>query len=222
MSKFLNRYNEGWQCGRDTAFDRLVSNVQANKPRYKRLKTSGTESREEVITEETFKQYETATIRDELTGLYNAHYFSQKLAKEVKRAKRYKRPFSLMLISMDRLAQLQKLYGNLLTCQILQQEGDAIAACVREVDMVFRISTDQFAVIFPETYASKTIVVGKRICEAIRAKSIHSGPNTAVITVSIGIASFPTHGRQEKELMATAIQFLDQAQKAGGNTVITG
>jgi diguanylate cyclase (GGDEF)-like protein len=221
MSKFLSRQSEGWQCARDTAFNRLVSNVQANKLKYKNVKNATADLRDEIISEEAFKEYEKASVRDELTGLYNARYFSQKLAKELKRAKRYKRPFSLMLVSLDKLCQLQKLYGDLLTAQILQQEAAAISSSVREVDTVFRVSPDQFAVIFPETYASKTIVVGERICDRTKAKSIHSGANTVVVTVSIGIASFPIHGRQDKELLTIAAQFLEEAQKSGGNRVFT-
>ncbi len=222
MSKFLSRHSEGWQCARDTAFNRLVSDVQANKSKYKKLKNTSGDLRDEMISEEAFKQYESATVRDELTGLYNARYFAQKLAKELKRAKRYKRPFSLMLISLDKLDHLQKLYGNLVSCQMLQQEAKVMSSSVREVDTVFRVSPDRFAIIFPETYASKTIIVGERICEKTRAKSIISGSNTIIVTISVGIASFPTHGRQDKELLTIAGQFLEQAQKAGGNKVVTG
>jgi diguanylate cyclase (GGDEF)-like protein len=221
MSKFLSRSSEGWNCARDTAFNRLVSNVQANKLKYRKLQNTTIDMREELLSEETFKQYEAATIRDELTGLYNSHHFTQKLAKELKRAKRYKRPFSLMLVSMDKLPQLQKLYGNLLTNQILQQEAKSIISSVREVDLVFRIGQDQFAIIFPETYASKAVTVGERICEKTRSKSVMSGPNTVAVSVSVGISSFPTHGREDKELLAVATQFLEQAQRAGGNKVFT-
>jgi len=219
MSKFLHRHSEGWQCARDTAFNRMVSDVQANKHKTRRPKNTNADLIDETLSEEKFRQYEAAAARDELTGLYNAHFFTQKLAKELKRAKRYKRPFSLMIISMDRLAQLQKLYGNLLTCQILQQQAKTIRASVREVDTVFRISPERFAILFPETYSSKAVIVGDRICERTRSKSINSGQNTVVVTVSVGIASFPTHARQEKELLATAMQFSRDAQKAGGNKV---
>jgi len=221
MSKFLSRNSEGWSCARDTAFNRLVLDVQANKLRYRQLKNTTGDLREELLSEETFRKYEKATIRDHMTGLYNRHYFLQKLAIELKRAKRYKRPFSLMLISLDKFSQLQKLYGDLLTNQILQQEAKSISSAIREVDLVFRISPEQFAIIFPETYASKAIIVGERICDKTRRNSVLSGPNSVVATVSIGIASFPTHGRQEKELQDAAAQFLEQAQKSGGNKVVT-
>ncbi len=221
MSKFLSRHSEGWQCARDTAFNRLVSDVQANKSKYRKPKTNS-DSRDEVISEETFKLYENDTVRDELTGLYNSRYFYQRLAREIKRAKRYKRPFSVMLISMDKLAHLQKLYGNLVTCQMLQQQAKTLQSAVREVDTVFRVSPDQFAILLPETYASKTVIAGERICQKSRARSIDSGANTVIVTVSIGISSFPTHSREGKELLTMAAQFLEQAQKAGGNKVCTG
>jgi len=221
MSKFLSRHSEGWQCARDTAFNRLVSDVQANKVKYKKVRNASGELVEETLSEDKFKQYENSVARDELTGLYNTYFFTQKFTRELKRAIRYKRPFSLMLVSMDRMGQLQKLYGNLLTCQILQQEARTLRSSVREVDTPFRISAEQFAVLFPETYSSKATIVGQRICEKTRAQSVISGTNTVLVTVSIGIASFPTHGRQEKELLTSAMQFLQEAQKTGGNKVCT-
>ncbi len=221
MSKFLSRHSEGWQCARDTVFNRLVSDVQANKFKYKKVKSVNGDLIEETLSDERFKQYESAVIRDELTGLFNTHFFTQKLAKELKRSKRYKRPFSVILVSMDKMQQLQKLYGNQLTCQILQQEANILTSSVREVDFAFRIGSEQFAILLPETYASKALVVGQRICEKTRSRSITSGASTVIVTASIGIASFPSHGRQEKELLSAAKQFLQEAQKSGGNRICT-
>jgi diguanylate cyclase (GGDEF)-like protein len=221
MSKFLNRHSEGWQCAQDTVFNRLVSDVQANKLKYKQVKASSADFTEEILVEDKFKLYESKLIKDELTGLFNTHYFSEKLPKELQRCKRYKRPFSLMFVSIDRLSQLQKLYGNLLLCQVLQQEAQTLIGSIREVDLAFRVGLDQFVVIFPETYSSKATIVGQRICNRTRSQSINSGTNTVIATVSIGIASFPTHGRQEKELIATAWQLMKTAQKSGGNQVLT-
>ncbi len=222
MSKFLHRYSEGWQFARDTVFNRLASDIHASVAKRKMMKNTVDELPENILSDEKFKQYENALIRDQLTGFYNTKFFSQKLGKELVRGKRYKRPFSLMLVSIDRLGQLQKLYGDALAYQILQQEAKTIASLIRATDIPFRIRSEEFAIIFPETSSSQAIIVGQRICDKTHSRSVTSGTNTAIVTTSIGISSFPTHARQEKELLLIAMRFLQEAQKSGGNKVCNG
>src|ERR1700722_11581625 len=136
MSKFLNRESEGWQCARDDLFNRMVNNLQANKQKLKQDKTTRSTHDEEVLSADKLVEYENMAIRDPLTGVYNIRYIAHKLVKEVQRGKRYKRPFSLMLISLANLDQLRKIYGDLATEDILRAAANLISTCIRDVDIV--------------------------------------------------------------------------------------
>src|SRR5580698_4751692 len=133
MSKFLDRQSEGWHCARDTMFNRMVSNLQVSKLRYKQAKSSRLNYSEETLSEAKLQEYEDVTIRDQLTAVYNSRFFARRLIREVKRSKRYKRPFSLMLIYLDNLPALQEQFGELVAQNILRETADIVCSSIRNV-----------------------------------------------------------------------------------------
>lgn len=221
MSKFLNRESEGWNCARDDLFNRMVTNLQANKQKLRQDKSSRTTFEEEKLSASKLQEYENMATRDELTGVYNARYIAHKLVKEVKRCKRYKRPFSIMLISLDHLAHFQQSYGQAALPEFIRTRAHLINTSVREVDIVGRLSIDQFAVILPETDTSRALIVGERIREKITNLPLIQEPGFSQSAISIGLVSFPTHARDENTLLTTAAQYLEQAQQLGNNQVVT-
>jgi diguanylate cyclase (GGDEF)-like protein len=221
MSRFLNRNSEGWGCARDDLFDRMVSNLHANKQKKKIDKSARNGYEEENLTADKLLEYEIIATRDTLTGTFNTRYMAHKLVKEVQRGKRYKRPFSLMLISLANLEQLKKTYGELVSDEIIKSAVKLLSACIREVDILGRFAEDQFAIILPETDASRALVVGNRIRERISGLPITQEVTAANLILNIGLASFPTHARDENSLLTTAIEYLDQSKKMGHNEVYT-
>ena len=222
MSKFLNRDSEGWNCARDDLFNRMVTNLQVNKQKLQQDKFSRTVFEDERLTAGKLQEYENIATRDELTGVYNARYMAHKLVKEVKRCKRYKRPFSLMLISLDHVAGFQQSYGVSALPEFIKTRAHLISTGVRDVDIVGRLATDQFAIILPETDSSRALIVGERIREKIVSLPLlQEGLGVTTSSISIGLASFPTHARDENTLLTTAGQYLEKAQKLGNNHIVT-
>jgi diguanylate cyclase (GGDEF)-like protein len=220
MSKFLDRQSEGWQCARDTMFNRMVSNLQVSKQKYRLAKSSRTSFTEETLSEEKLQQYEETTTKDETTGVYNSRFFATRLIREVKRSKRYKRPFSLMLVYLDNLLPMKKL-GELNTKNILSETADLVKTSVRNVDLVARLSFNSFAVILPETDSSRAILVGQRINEQVNKRLINRQLKDLQVTTKIGVVSFPSHGRDENALLALAAQFVKEAQKQPDTAIYT-
>ena len=222
MSKFLNRESEGWQCARDDLFNRMVVNLQVSKQKVQHEKFSRSTHDDQNPSTAKLKEYEDIATRDNLTGVYNVRYLVHKLVKEVQRSKRYKRPFSLMLISIDELEHLKKTYGDLTTQQIVKFGAKIISSLVREVDIVGRFAEDQFAIILPETDSSRALIVATRICEKIARLPVSSEFDASTLITSIGLASFPTHARDENNLLTTALQYLELAKHQGPNQIVSG
>jgi diguanylate cyclase (GGDEF)-like protein len=221
MSKFLNRESEGWQCARDDIFNRMVNNLQANKQKVRQDKSARSSYEEENLSADKLQEYENIATRDPLTGVYNTRYIAHKLVKEVQRGKRYKRPFSLMLISLANFLQLKKVYGDLAVDDIVKACADLVRACIRDVDILGRFSEDQFAIILPETDSSRALIVSNRIRERIAGLPISQESNTSNLSLNIGLVSFPTHARDENSLLTTALEYLEQARQLGHNQVYT-
>ena len=126
-----------------------------------------------------------------------------------------------MLITLNKSEQLKQTYGSLVGEEALKDGASKITASVREVDIVGRLSLDQFVVILPETDASRALIVATRISEQISTLPFSQKFNSHPMSTSIGLSTFPTHARDENSLLTTAMQFLEQAKKLGMNQIVT-
>ncbi len=110
-----------------------------------------------------FKSMEELAIRDSLTGLYNHRYFHQVLAKEIKRAIRYNRPLSLVILDIDNFKQYNDNYGHMLGDHLLKEIGRAIQNNLRSSDILARYGGDELAIILPETDGESAYALLERI-----------------------------------------------------------
>jgi GGDEF domain-containing protein len=95
-------------------------------------------------------------ITDDLTGLANGRYFRQFLAKIIDTAKSKRFPVTLFLFDIDNFKRYNDQYGHGVGDEILQQTAALMKRCVRDHDLVARISGDEFAVIFWEKEGPRT------------------------------------------------------------------
>jgi len=168
---------------------------------------------------------------DGLTGLYNNRYFQDRLSQELKRALRYSRPLSLIMIDLDGFKSINDNLGHLAGDTILRNFSKILSEEVREIDIPARYGGDEFAVILPETKLEEA----KQIAERIRAavdKSPHlmeesiksessktSAKRDWKITLSIGVAECPTHARQRDALVSAADIAMYHAKHVSQNAV---
>jgi GGDEF domain-containing protein len=89
-------------------------------------------------------------ITDDLTGLYNGRYFRHFLTKIIERARTRMFPVTLLLFDIDNFKSYNAQYGHGVGDEILKQTASLMRRCVRDHDLVARISGDEFAVVFWE------------------------------------------------------------------------
>ncbi len=153
------------------------------------------------------------TIRDNLTGLYNQRYFYDRLDAEIERARRQKRPLSLLLVDIDHFKSYNDSRGHLEGDRVLQEVGNVIRVCTREhVDYGFRYGGDEFTVILPEAPAATAHDIAERIRAMFEEKRFD------LLTMSVGLTTY-----QEGYSVRKFIQYTDSlmydAKRAGGNRV---
>ena len=158
--------------------------------------------------------------RDGLTGLYNHRFFQEVLAKETARAVRYRRVYSLLFADVDHFKQYNDLQGHLAGDKALRMIAEIFQKTVRNSDFVARYGGEEFAVLLPETARDKARIVARRILKSIETFPFpgrESQPG-GLLTISMGVSSYPEDGDQPTDLIRRADAALYEAKRGGGNT----
>ncbi|MDH4161225.1 MAG: bifunctional diguanylate cyclase/phosphodiesterase [Nitrospirota bacterium] len=158
---------------------------------------------------------ESAT-RDALTGLYNQRTFWDLLQYETQRSRRQQYKFSLLHIDVDNFKIINDTYGHEIGDRFLRDFSAILRAAVRKGDIPARFGGDNFTAILPVCDEEQAYVVAHRIMESLRNHSI-TLPDGAVMqeTISIGVAVFPSHAQDARDLFMLADSMLAQAKTSG-------
>lgn len=163
---------------------------------------------------------------DTLTGLANRRAFDEAIAAEWKRAKRDRRPLSLILLDIDRFKPFNDTYGHIAGDMALFSVATAISACLnRTGDLAARYGGEELTVLLPGTGRDGALVLADRIRSEIARLDIPHIRNTpsGVLTISGGVATFYPDERaglaQPPDLVAAADRALYAAKDSGRNTV---
>ena len=161
-------------------------------------------------------------ITDELTSLYNHRHFVNLLQDELKRAKRYKRSLSVMLIDIDHFKHYNDTNGHLKGNDALKECSIVMLETIRNLDILARYGGEEFAVILPEANRQEVQGCAERIREAIEKRTFcnESAQPLGKLTVSIGYATFPDDAKIERSLINRADIALYKAKDGGRNRVI--
>ena len=158
---------------------------------------------------------------DWLTGLNNHGSFKVFLGHELKRASRQRYPVSLILIDIDDFKLCNDTLGHAAGDAFLRELAQVITGQIREVDLAARYGGEEFAVILP--YAANPVgrKVAKRIHDAVISHPFAASPSESFrhLTVSIGMAVFPSDAWTIEDLIEQADQMLYKAKQNGKNQV---
>ena len=160
-------------------------------------------------------------ITDALTGLHNHRYFRQQFPLELRRAKRYQKPISLVMLDVDDFKKFNDTYGHSTGDLILASIGEVIAMTLRRVDFAFRYGGEEFVILLPETKLESAIPVADRIRERIERETVTAlkGIADCGVTVSVGVVSHPENGSGQDELFNKVDALLYRAKREGKNRV---
>lgn len=162
-----------------------------------------------------------AAIIDWLTGLYAPGYFRTALALESRRSERHGYPVSLLLLDVDDFRLYNDLLGPKAGDLLLQELAHLVRGTIREVDLAARSGDDEFAVVLPDCDRAGAFQVARRIHAAVENRRFFHDAYaaTAGITLSMGIAVFPTDAPNAGELVRKAGQMLLRAKRKGKDRI---
>jgi len=163
----------------------------------------------------------TQSVRDALTGLYNRRYLEETLDREVRRAARAAQSLGFLMIDLDHFKNFNDTYGHDAGDAVLRETALFLAKGIRAEDFVCRFGGEEFVVILPTADLESSRARGERLRSKMRELTImYQGKSLGMVTISVGVAAFPEHGRSPKELMAAADAALYQAKRGGRDRVV--
>jgi diguanylate cyclase (GGDEF)-like protein len=161
------------------------------------------------------------STKDELTGLFNNRHFQDVLSSEIKKANRYRRPLSLVIISIKNFTAINKMFGHHEGDRLLVKASEAIKGTVRDVDVTARYGDNEIAVILPESSEDAARVVAKRIHDALCAMQFEVEGDGLEPIYCTGIAALNANVKSREELLSTALGALMEAKRSGEHTICT-
>lgn len=150
---------------------------------------------------------------------FNFWSFYKRLNYEVKRANRYKRPLSLLFVTIDKLAEVVERHGLQGENAVILGAGRGLLGCVRDVDVAGRCRDDCFGVILPETPRAGAEIAAERIRTRLENLPVDYKAKQIILTVTVGGASIDDEVDKPDQLIAMTVEALQAGIKSGGNTV---
>jgi len=156
---------------------------------------------------------------DALTGLPNRYMFQDRLAQELKKARRTGAVLALLLIDLDYFKEINSTLGHETGDALLVAVAKRISSCVRESDTIARLGGDEFTVILPQL---SSVASAEHAAQNIitRLGEVFSLRNEAIfLSASIGITYFPHDAQTVDALLKNADQAMYVAKRQGRNRV---
>ena len=160
------------------------------------------------------------SIRDVLTGLLNRRYLQETGRREFQRAARNRQPVSMLSIDVDHFKTFNDNHGHDAGDTVLRAVGEALSSTFRGDDICCRFGGEEFVALLP----GSPIDVAAERAEELRAKVEglvirYGDDNLPRITISVGVASFPSAGTGPMEVLKVADSALYRAKELGRNRV---
>ncbi|MEA2639912.1 MAG: hypothetical protein QOF51_1306 [Chloroflexota bacterium] len=156
------------------------------------------------------------SIRDPLTGLFNRRYMEETLVRELRRAQRTGQEVTVLLLDIDHFKHFNDTFGHPAGDELLKGVSAALQSGVRAEDVVCRFGGEEFVIILFGAGCDVGQMRAEGFRECIKRLDVrYQGAALGTVSVSIGIAGFPTDGSESGSLIDAADRALYHA-KAGG------
>ncbi len=155
---------------------------------------------------------------DKLTGLLGHEAFKQDFNEMVAAAKKTAEPLTITLIDVDHFLAVNETFGHDVGDAVLKGIADILIAQTSDEVRSYRISGDEFELLFPNTRREQAFLTMERIRRTVEETEQY-GDTKLKVRISGGVASFPIDGSETGVLHRKADQAIYQAKMAGSNQI---
>jgi diguanylate cyclase (GGDEF)-like protein len=187
-----------WSAQEESIVSTLATSISAALQR---------QYKDEIIQQQAF--------HDALTGLPNRILFTDRLNLALAEARRSQQSLAVMFMDLDRFKTINDTLGHSAGDALLQEVAKRVKDCLRESDTVARWGGDEFTLLLPDiSHVEDATRTAQRILEAFREVIPLEGHEIYVNT-SLGIAFYPSDGKEAETLLKNADVALYQAKERG-------
>ncbi len=154
---------------------------------------------------------------DGLTGIFNRRFFELRIMEEIERARRYGTGMAVIMADIDQFKRLNDEFGHLLGDEVLRQVSSLFHQQLRKIDVVCRYGGEEFAILLTQITTQQALAIAEKLRRLVESYQFPGVPRT--ITISAGVASFPTHGKTRDDMVRAADSGLYAAKQSGRNRI---
>jgi len=156
---------------------------------------------------------------DPLTGLLNRRRFNEELESLLAHSRRYGTHGALMFLDLDNFKRANDTFGHQAGDMLLVNIAGTLKKRLRNTDIIARLGGDEFAVILFQVDNDQAIFFAEQLLESVSQSARLINGQASGVTVSIGVALFPTHNTMAESLISCADQAMYRAKEKGRNCV---
>lgn len=205
--------NLGFMC-----FDNVLSRTSIKKEEVLSLKQFSQQIALAIDNARLFEKVQELSNYDDLTGLALRRFFKENLAQEVYRSKRFNLMFSIILLDIDHFKKINDTYGHLFGDEALKAVSNVIKSSLRQTDIPCRYGGDEMVILLPRTSGEEARHISARLLKKVKDIEIPaslSGGKVVKLSISQGIAVFPTDSDDVNELFKCADDALYHVKQGG-------
>jgi diguanylate cyclase (GGDEF)-like protein len=175
-------------------------------------------------------QLESEAQTDPKTSLTRVDWWRRRTEEMLRGARTQREPMAVLLIDIDHFKQVNDLHGHLVGDEALRAVATILRSAIRVKDVIGRFGGEEFVIALPETGIDEATVTADRLRNAVAASPLAAmcagvldepdlDPDTFQLTVSIGVAVYPSDGATVDDLLLRADRAMYAAKAAGRNRV---
>ncbi len=164
-----------------------------------------------------YEQMKTLGIKDGLTGLFNHRHFQETLKEMIDFHAAESKELGLLMVDLDDFKSINDNYGHPAGDLVLMQLSEILQKNVRNKDFLARYGGEEFVVIFSDITKELAVTASDRIRKTLGSTRIDISGVSMRITVSLGLAFYPSDAETREKLIALADEALYRAKKSGKN-----
>lgn len=166
-----------------------------------------------------FERTQALSFRDDLTVARNRRALEAELPRVLRDASARSEAVALMFMDVDNLKALNTAYGHPTGSRVLTRVALEAQRIIRTQDRLYRYGGDEFCIMLPGTSAQGAVKMGERLLQMLTRRPLQVGPEEVPISLSIGIAAYPTHADGAEHLVERADRALFTAKADGKGCV---
>jgi two-component system, cell cycle response regulator len=166
------------------------------------------------------RRWRTLSGTDALTGVANRTWFLERLEEEASRARRRREPLAVAVADLDGFRTVNTTHLHSGGDLALQAVARMLRQSIRKSDLIARFGGDEFVLAFPGSDVAQAVARLDALREQVAAHELALPRGAARVTVSIGVASWPSDGDTFREVIALADARMYEAKRLGRNRVV--